>query len=433
MTDDERVRDLQRKLYRKAKEEKSFRFYVLYDKVCLPYVLRESYRRVKANRGAPGVDGVTFKTLEAEGEGEFLEAIRKELVEKNYRPSLVKRVMIPKANGKMRPLGIPTIKDRVVQMACKMIVEPIFEADFQDESYGFRPRRGAKDAVKAIKGHLKAGREQVYDADLSSYFDTIPHGKLLTLMGMRIADRQILHLIKQWLKAPVEEEGKISGGKKSRTGTPQGGVISPLLANIYLNLVDELINRMNRIPEDIRIVRYADDFVLMGREISDRVITKLHEVLERMELTVNSEKTRIVNAAEESFDFLGFTFHKRWSRTERGVKYYHVQASMKAMKTIRANIREYLKSNLHQGKNMVIRNLNWKIRGWLAYFTMPGTTQSWKAADMLKGYLKESLYRYHRRKSQRYNERYSQNAYYIWVDKGLIDPMEHWKAATLKA
>ena len=176
-------------------------------------------------------------------------------------------------------------------------------------------------------------------------------------------------------------------------------MISPLLANIYLNLVDKLVNRMSGIPEDVRIVRYADDFVLMGREISDRVILKLHEVLERMELTVNSEKTRIVNAAEESFDFLGFTFHKRWSRTERGVKYYHVQASIKAMKAIRANIKEYLKFNLHKGKNVGIRNLNWKIRGWLAYFTMPGTTQAWKAADMLKGYLKESLYRYHRRKS----------------------------------
>ena len=433
MTDDERVRDLQRKLYRKAKEEQSFRFYVLYDKVCLPYVLRESYRRVKANRGAPGVDGVTFKALETKGEAKFIEAIREELVEKSYRPNPVLRVMIPKPNGKMRPLGIPTIKDRVVQMACKMIIEPIFEADFQDESYGFRPRRSAKDAVKAIKGHLNAGREQVYDADLSSYFDTIPHGKLLTLIGMRIADRQILHLIKQWLKAPVEEDGKISGGKKSQIGTPQGGVISPLLANIYLNLVDKLINRMKGIPEDVRIVRYADDFVLMGRRITDRVIQKLHEVLERMELTVNSEKTRIVNAAEESFDFLGFTFHKRWSRTHRGVKYYHVQASMKAMKAVRANIKGYLKSNLHQGKKVVIRNLNWKIRGWLAYFVMPGTTQSWKAADMLKGYLKESLYRYHRRKSQRYNTRKIQNAFYVWKKYGLIDPMQYCKAATPKA
>ena len=433
MTDDERVRDLQRKLYRKAKEDGAYRFYVLYDKVCLPYVLRESYRRVKANRGSPGVDGVTFDALEAEGEGEFIEAIREELVEKSYRPSPVKRVMIPKTNGKLRPLGIPTIKDRVVQMASKMVIEPIFEADFQECSYGFRPQRSAKEAVKEIKGHLNAGREQVYDADLSSYFDTIPHRKLLILVGMRISDRHILHLIKQWLKAPVEEEGKISGGKKNQSGTPQGGVISPLLANIYLNLVDKVVNRMNGIREDVRMVRYADDFVLMGREISERVLTKLHEVLARMELSLNTEKSRIVNAAEESFEFLGFTFHKRWSRTERGVKYYHVQASMKAMKKIRANIKEYLKGNLHQGKNVVIRALNRKIGGWLNYFTMPGTTQAWKAADMLKGYLKESLYRYHRRKSQRYNEHYSQNAYYVWVKKGLIDPMKHCKAATAKA
>ena len=433
MTDNERVRDLQRKLYRKAKEEESYRFYVLYDKVCIPYVLREAYRRVKANRGAPGVDGVTWETVEAGGEKEFLETIRKELVEKSYRPGAVKRVMIPKPNGKMRPLGIPMIRDRVVQMACKMIIEPIFEADFQESSYGFRPKRSAKDAVREIKENLKAGREQVYDADLSSYFDTIPHEKLLILIGMRVSDRHILHLIKQWLTAPVVEDGKISGGKKQKTGTPQGGVISPLLANIYLNLVDKLVARMSGIPEDVRIVRYADDFVLMGREISQRVLKKLHEVLERMELQINTEKTKIVNAAEESFDFLGFTFHKRWSRTQRGVKYYHVQASMKSMKRIRANIKSYLKSNLHQGKHIVIRDLNWKIRGWLTYFTMPGTTQSWKAADVLKGYLRESLYRYHRRKSQRYKEHYCRVAYAVWVKQGLIDPKAFCSAATSKA
>lgn len=434
MTDAERVRDLQRKLYRKAKEEREYRFYVLYDKVCLPYVLRESYRRVKANHGSPGVDGMTFKDLENQGETEFLDQIREQLVDKSYRPNPVKRVMIPKANGKMRPLGIPTIRDRVVQQACKMMIEPIFEADFQEGSYGFRPKRSANDAVKEIKGHLEAGREQVYDADLSNYFDTIPHRKLLILIGMRISDRQILHLIKQWLKAPVMEEGKLSGGKSNHSGTPQGGVISPLLANIYLNLVDKLINRMKGIPEDIRIVRYADDFVLLGRNISDRVLAKLHDALERMELTLNTEKTKIVNAAEESFDFLGFTFHKRWSRNERGVKYYHVHPSMKAMKKARANIKEYLKSNLQQGKHVVIKELNMKVRGWVNYFTIPGTSHMWKATYMLKGYLKESLYRYHRRKSQRYNERYCQNAYYIWVQKeGLVDPVAHWEAATSKA
>jgi RNA-directed DNA polymerase len=434
MTDDERVRNLQRKLYRKAKEEERYRFYVLYDKICLAYVVREAYRRVKANHGAPGVDGITFSDLEAEGEGAFLEAIRKELEEKTYRPSPVKRKLIPKANGKMRPLGIPTIKDRVVQTACKMIIEPIFEADFQDGSYGFRPRRSAQDAVGKIKAHLKAGREQVLDADLSNYFDTIPHRKLLLLTEQRISDRDVLHLIKQWLKAPVEEDGKISGGKSNRRGTPQGGVISPLLANIYLNLVDKLVERrMADIPEDVRIVRYADDFVLLGRTISDRIVRKLNEVLRRMELELNTEKTKVVNAAEERFDFLGFTFHKRWSRAERGVKYYHVQASMKSMKKIRANIKGYLKGNLNQGSHTVITALNRKVRGWLNYFTMPGTTQAWKAADMLRGHLKESLYRYHRRKSQRYNERFCRNAYYIWIDKGLVDPIKHFRAATPNA
>lgn len=434
MTDDERVRALQRKLYRKAKEEERYRFYVLYDKVCLPYVLREAYRRVKANHGAPGVDGVTFTDIEAAGEGEFIEAIREELVDKSYRPSPVKRKMIPKANGKMRPLGIPTIKDRVTQMACKMIIEPIFEADFQDSSYGFRPQRSAQDAVGKIREHLKAGREQVLDADLSNYFDTIPHPKLLLLIEQRISDRSVLHLIKQWLKAPVEEDGKISGGKSNRRGTPQGGVISPLLANIYLNLVDKLVERgMADIPEDVRIVRYADDFVLLGRTISDRVVRKLNEVLGRMELELNTEKTKVVNAAEERFDFLGLTFHKRWSRTRRGAKYYHVQASMKSMKKIRANIKEYLKENLNQGSRRVITGLNQRVRGWLNYYTMPGTTQAWKAADMLRGYLKESLYRYHRRKSQRHNERFCRNAYYIWKDQGLVDPVSHYRAATPKA
>jgi RNA-directed DNA polymerase len=434
MTDDERVRDLQRKLYRKAKEEKEYRFYVLYDKVCLPYVLREAYRRVRANHGSPGVDDMTFEKLEGKGVKEFIEKIGKELVEKTYRPSPVKRVMIPKANGKMRPLGIPTIKDRVIQMACKMVIEPIFEADFQEGSYGFRPKRSASDAVKEIKKNLEAGREQVLDADLNSYFDTIPHQKLLILIGMRISDRQVIHLIKQWLKAPVAEEGKISGGKKNRKGTPQGGVISPLLANIYLNPVDKLINRMKEIPEDVRIVRYADDYVLMARRISDRIQEKLKEVLERMELQLNAEKTKIVNAMEASFDFLGFTFHKRWSKTERGKKYYHIQASQKSQKKIRANIKEYLKNNLHEGKKKIIEGLNKKIRGWMNYFDIPGTSQKWKAADMLRGYLKESLYRYNRRKSQRYHEQFCRNAYYIWVrDEGLTDPMNHGKAAPSNA
>jgi len=230
----ERVRDFQRKLYRKAKQDPKFRFYVLYDKIRLMQFLAEAYRRVKANRGAPGVDGITFELIEDMGLDDFLSQLQKELLSKTYKPEPVLRVYIPKADGSKRPLGIPTIRDRIVQMACKLVIEPIFEADFDDASYGFRPKRSASDAVRVIREKLKEGKTHVLDADLSKYFDTIPHNKLLTLIAQRISDKNILHLIKLWLKAPVVEDGKVSGGKRNKLGTPQGGVISPLLANIYL-------------------------------------------------------------------------------------------------------------------------------------------------------------------------------------------------------
>jgi group II intron reverse transcriptase/maturase len=228
MSDLERVQDLQRKLYRKAKQEPRFRFYVLYDKIKLPHILREAYRRCKANKGKPGIDGQTFERIEETGRVRFLEQIRRELEEHKYKPDPVLRVYIPKANGKMRPLGITTIKDRVVQMACKIVIEPIFEVDFEKESYGFRPKKSAKDAVTKIKENLKKGWTEVYDADLSSYFDTIPHKELMFLIGLRIADKHVMHLIKMWLKAPIIEDGKLSGGKKNKKGTPQGGLCKAL-------------------------------------------------------------------------------------------------------------------------------------------------------------------------------------------------------------
>jgi len=239
---EEKIRDFQRKIYRKAKQEKEFRFYILYDKIISKRFLLGAYYRVKKNDGKPGVDGVSFEDIENEGLDSFIDELHKELKDKSYKPSPVMRVYIPKANGKQRPLGIPTIKDRVVQMSCKLVIEPIFEADFEDNSYGFRPERKAADAIKAIKENLEDGKTEVYDADLSSYFDTIPHDKLMYLVGRRISDKHTLNLIKKWLKAPIKEDGKILGGKKNKQGTPQGGVISPLLANIYLNLMDKLIN-----------------------------------------------------------------------------------------------------------------------------------------------------------------------------------------------
>jgi len=236
MKDAERVQDLQRKLYRKAKQDKEFRFYVLYDKVRLPHFLREAYRRCKANNGRAGVDEITFSDVERYGVERFISEIIKELKEKSYKPSPILRVYIEKENGKQRPLGIPTIKDRVVQMCVKLIIEPIFEADFEENSYGFRPKRSAGEAIKEIKRNVLEGKCDIFDADLSSYFDTIPHKELMHLLALRISDKNILHLIKMWLKSPIIEDGRPRGGKKSKKGIPQGGVISPLLANIYLHL-----------------------------------------------------------------------------------------------------------------------------------------------------------------------------------------------------
>jgi RNA-directed DNA polymerase len=260
----EKIRELQRKLYRKAKQEKEYRFYLLYDKVSRQDILSHAYRLVKANKGAPGIDGETFESVEEREGGveKYLEEIAVELKRKCYKPQAVRRVYIPKASGGKRPLGIPVIKDRVVQMAVKIVIEPIFEADFQDNSYGFRPKRSAHQAVDDVKKHLREGKTDVIDADISKYFDTIPHNKLMQLVAKRIVDKHILKLIKMWLRAPIVEEredGK-SEYKGNDKGTPQGGVISPLLANIYLNVLDTLW-AVKKVQEKLgaRLVRYADD------------------------------------------------------------------------------------------------------------------------------------------------------------------------------
>ena len=329
----EEVRELQRKLYRKAKQEKEYRFYLLYDKIYRLDILNHAYRLVKANKGAPGIDGETFASIEERegGAEKYLEEIAGELKRKDYKPQAVRRVYIPKAAGGKRPLGIPVIKDRVVQMAVKIVIEPIFEADFQDNSYGFRPKRSAHQAVEDVNKQLLKGKADVIDADISKYFDTIPHDRLIQLVAKRIVDKQILKLIKMWLTAPIVEEredGK-KEYKRNDKGTPQGGVISPLLANIYLNVLDTLW-AVKKVQERLgaRLVRYADDSVVLCRGNADRILKGVKLVLEDLGLTLNEEKTRIVDARQESFNFLGFSIGmKRGKRTGR--VYPHTEPSKK--------------------------------------------------------------------------------------------------------
>jgi group II intron reverse transcriptase/maturase len=428
MSDRERVRDFQRKIYQKAKQEKDFRFYVLYDKLMLPHFLREAYKRCKANRGSAGVDGVTFDDIEISGVGDFLKGIANELEKHTYKPQPVLRVNIPKPNGKTRPLGIPTVKDRVIQMAVKLVIEPIFEANFEDSSYGFRPQRSANDAVSEIKSKLKKGKAEIFDADLSAYFDTIPHKELMFLVAQRVSDKHVLHLIKMWLKAPVKENNRLTGGKKKKVGIPQGGVISPLLANIYLHLLDKAVSRMSGkfARYGVEIVRYADDFVLMGRHIPAKVLEYLISMLGRMKLSLNAGKSSLVNGYKESFDFLGFTFRYSNGIHSRETKYWNVEPSKKSQQKIRSHIREYLRYNGHKCPELLAADLNSIMRGWINYFSINGVSYPAKAKRKLRYYLFEKLNSFYKRKSQRKSKLYTKGALdYLVKHYGLIDPAKY--------
>ena len=375
------IRTLQRKLYRKAKAEPAFRFYLLYDKIWREDILHHAYALARANAGAPGVDGMTFAVIEASGLEKWLAGLREELVLKTYRPNPVRRVMIPKPNGQgERPLGIPTIRDRVIQTAAKIVLEPIFEADFEDNAYGYRPARGAVDAVKDVHRHLIRGYTDVVDADLSRYFDSIPHAELLKSVARRVVDRHVLRLIKMWLRAPIEErdgDGKrrIGGGKGNTRGTPQGGVASPLLANIYMNRFLKYW-RLCGCSEAFRarVVAYADDFVILSRGCAAEALAWTKAVMTRLGLTINEAKTSLRNARQECFDFLGYTFGPHRYKAN-GVWYLSASPSKKSMHRFKTKVGNLLVPGNNEPWSEVRDTLNRSLLGWSNYFSH-GTRRS---------------------------------------------------------
>lgn len=404
----ETVSSLRLKLNRKAVQEPKFRFYALYDRVYRRDVLRAAWGRVRANDGVAGIDGVSIAQLIEQGEEAFIEALHQQLRTHSYRAQAVRRAYIAKQDGRRRPLGIPTVADRVVQMAALLILEPVFEADFEDCSYGFRPGRNAHQALAEIRSHIEQGYQAVYDADLKSYFDTIPHGRLMACVRQRVADRAVLKLIRMWLEVPVVEPGAGEGGadevSRASAGTPQGGVISPLLSNVYLHWFDRRCHR-NEGPghwAGAKLVRYADDFVVLARHVGSRLTDWIEGTLEGwMGLELNAQKTRVVrlDQAGQSLDFLGYTFRYDRDLLGRGHRYLNMTVSKKAMKRARARVHELTDHRRsHVPLPDVIDTLNGYLRGWGHYFGRGYPRPAFRA---LNAHVRARLTQHLGRRSQR--------------------------------
>lgn len=398
----ERIRTLQRRLYVKAKKEPQYRFYILYDKIWRWDILEYAYRRMRANAGAPGADGMTFEQIEAAGVERFLWEIQRELQEGTYRADPVRRVEIPKPDGRStRPLGIPSIRTRVIQEAALLVLVPIFEADLPDNAWGYRPKRSAVGAVKRVHEYLKAGYTDVVDADLRQYFETIPHAELMRCVARRISDGKVLALIKAWLQAPMMEcddrgRQRRRGGKRRHRGTPQGGVISPLLALLYMR---RFLLAWQRWEGRLRafVCSYADDLVILCRGTAKQALTVTRDLMRRLKLELNEEKTRIVNARNASFDFLGYTFGPRHNPQLNGAWYLGAAPSKARVRRLREQVYSYLCPGNQSPIDEVIEHLNRLLIGWSHYFSYGTVSKTYRVIDQyVAGRLRRFLVRRHK-------------------------------------